>query len=131
LLWAGGSLEILYQFDLYYPGKNLAVPYLVLYGFALTALIVNAGIRWKWFSSYIYPGILFLACLIVFLALIPESFSLQSALLESGHHRAHFIAHWISDGLVVLLLVSLISWLRLKKLPAVAANPAVPCYCAL
>ena len=126
LLWAGGSLEILYQFDLHYPGKNLTVLYLVLYGFALTALTVHAGIRWKWFSSYIYPGILFLACLIVFLAMIPESFSLQSALLKSGHYRAHFIAHWISDGLVVLLLVSLISWLRLKKLPAVAANPAVP-----
>jgi len=132
LLWLGGSLEILYQFDLYYPGKNLAGLYLVLYGFFLAYLLVTAGIRWKWFSSYIYPGMLFLACLTAYLMVIPYHFSLQSVLLESGHYGAHFTAHWVSDGFVVLILIALISWLRSKKLPAVAASPVVPwLFCAM
>ncbi|HWK06329.1 MAG TPA: DUF2339 domain-containing protein [Puia sp.] len=126
LLFADGSLEIIYQFSYYYPGTEIFVLYLALYGFSLASLIAYAGNRWKLFSSYIYPGVLSLVCLIAYLALIPETFSIQSDLLGSGHHQAHYIAHWISDGFVVLLLISLIGWLRSGKMPAVAANPATP-----
>ncbi|HTI12377.1 MAG TPA: DUF2339 domain-containing protein [Puia sp.] len=126
ILLIGGALEIHYQFNFYYPGTDLFILYLALYGYALAFLTTMAGNRRKWFREDTYPGGLLLLCLIVYLILIPESFSIQSDMLESARYHAHFIAHWGGDGLVALMIVILTGWLKSGKLKAAAAHPATP-----
>ena len=126
ILLSGGALEIHYQFNFNYPGTDLFILYLALYGYALAFLTTMTGNRRKWFNKDAYPGGLLLLCLIVYMVLIPNSFSIQADMLESARYHSHFIAHWGGDGLIVLMIVVLINLLKSGKIKEAATNPATP-----
>jgi hypothetical protein len=114
LLFAGGALEIYHQFSFHYPGANLFVLYLTLYGFVLALLIAVAANRWQWFRGNAYGELLPVACLVVYLVLIQNVYEIHNGMLESGHYREHFVAHWAAVLLIALMLYRLIALLRVR-----------------
>ncbi|HMH21798.1 MAG TPA: DUF2339 domain-containing protein [Puia sp.] len=112
LLFAGGALEIHHQFSFHYPDTNLFILYLLLYEFALTCLISFAGKRWNLFQANSYIGWLLVASIVFYLMLLPDVFMIQSMLLDSGRYMGHFMAHWVSDLLVIGMIWRLTDWLR-------------------
>jgi len=120
LLFAGGALEISHQFGYYYPATNLSTLYLVLYGLLWSSFITYAGDRWHWFSNSIYATLLLMLSLVIYLIFIPETWSIQTDLLEHGY-QAHFLAHWGSAVLVALMIYRCIAWWQKGKI-----EPQVP-----
>jgi uncharacterized membrane protein len=118
LLFAGGALEIYHQFSFHYPGTDLYVLYLTLYGFALAYLIAFAAGRWHWFGNNIYGDLLLVACLVIYLVLIQNVYEIQNTMLESGRYLEHFTAHWVASLLIALMLYRLIARMRTGKIKA-------------
>lgn len=115
LLFAGGALEITYQFDHFYPGARLSTLYLVLYGYIWAYGIVLAGSRWRWFTSTLYASALIILSVILYLAMIQPTYEIQETLLQNGN-QVQFIPHWASALLVALIIRQCISWWRKDKL---------------
>lgn len=114
ILFTTGALEIDYQFASRYPGTELGTLYLLLYSFCYISLLTFLGDRLRWFaSSWTSPGLL-VACIVIYLCWIPDSFKIQREMLEGGHYAQHFIAHWFSALLVATILWRLIA-LRTRR----------------
>jgi len=115
LLFAGGALEITYQFDHFYPGTRLSTLYLVLYGYLWAYGIVLAGNKGRWFTGTVYTSALIILSIILYLAMIQPTYGIQENLLQYGN-QGHFLAHWVSALLVVLIIRQCISWWRKDRL---------------
>jgi len=114
LLFAGGALEITYQFDHFYQGARLSTLYLVLYGYIWVYGIVLAGNKWRWFST-VYASALIILSIILYLVMIQPTYEIQENLLQYGN-QGHFLAHWASALLAALIIRQCISWWRKDKL---------------
>lgn len=109
IFFTTGALEIDYQFASRYPGTELGTLYLLLYTFCFLSLLTFLGDRLKWFASpWTSPGLL-VACIVIYLCFIPDSFKIQREMLEGGQYAQHFIAHWVSALLVASILWRLIA----------------------
>ena len=119
LLFAGGALEIGYQFDHYYPGTKLSTLYLLLYGSVWTYCITYAADRWRWLRDPAYAMGLLLLSLFAYLTYIPGVYIIQTDLLPQGL-SAHFTAHWATAALVALIIYRCIAWRRNERLAAIS-----------
>ncbi|MBN8852897.1 MAG: hypothetical protein BGO55_14820 [Sphingobacteriales bacterium 50-39] len=123
LVFAGGALEITYQFDHFYPGTRLSTLYLVLYGYSWAYGIVTAGDKLRWFTSMIYGSALIFLSIILYLVMIQPTYEIQENLLQFGN-QGHFLAHWASALLVALIIRQCISWWRKDKLEPMLPSQA-------
>jgi uncharacterized membrane protein len=110
LLFATGAQEINYQFTNRYPDTGLNTIYLLLYTYSLISILTILGGRLKWFGSPSTTAGLLTVCVLVYLCSIPDSFDIQRMMLEYGHNKTHFIAHWVSVLLVSTILYRLVMW---------------------
>jgi uncharacterized membrane protein len=115
LLFAGGALEINYQFGHYYPGTRLATLYLVFYGYCWAYGVALAGSRFRWFTNTIYASALIIFSIILYVFMIQPSYEIQQDLMQSGM-PVHFLAHWASALLIALIIRLCIVWWRQDKL---------------
>ena len=113
LLFAAGSLEIYYQFNRYYPGSNLHILHMLLYGFGFVLLFIFIrskipSLNTGWFLKTI---LLFL-CILTYLFFLPATFQVQSAALVQQRLLNHFAAHWVSALLLAIIIYLLVTFLR-------------------
>lgn len=110
LLFLSGLLEINHQFLNHYPDTNLNILYAMVYTpvFVFIYYTLSPKIQVINFSSDA-KFVILLICLIVYLLLTPQYYSLQHLMLE-GHKPAtsHFIAHWIGAVFTGLLFYRVI-----------------------
>ena len=129
LAFIAGALEINHQFVYYYPGVQLNIQYLLLYGFAFVAVfyLINSrrpstGPPASW---PVLMGLL-LVSLLVYICSIQASVSLLQDMLVQGKYLAHFIAHWVVALLAGLLYYFTVMLVR-KTLPA-KQQPGFSCW---
>ncbi len=112
LLFTTGAQEIHYQFTNRYPESGLDTIYLLLYTYSFISVLTILGGRLNWFGSPWTIAALLIACILVYLCCIPDSFDIQRRMLEEGHDGSHFIAHWIGSLLVATIFYRLVIWWR-------------------
>ena len=117
LLFAAGALEINYQFSYYYPGANFHVLYLLLYTLAfisiftfITQKIQQLQLHWQ------VVAVMLAMSIILYFLCIPQTIAIQRDMLELHKNSNHFLAHWGSALLAVLLLYRLIQLTRNNKI---------------
>lgn len=110
LLFLSGLLEINHQFLNHFPDTNLNVLYVMVYTpvFVFVYYTLSPKIQVIDFSSDA-KFVILLICLIVYLLLTPQYYSLQHLMLE-GHKpsTSHFMAHWIGAVFTGLLFYRVI-----------------------
>jgi uncharacterized membrane protein len=116
LLFISGILEIRHQFVYYYPSPDLHVFYVLLYVYAFLLLFTIITGRAKDNGLYPVNTVLLGLCIVFYLLHIPRVFDIQRDMLEGKGYGSHFIAHWLADGLIVLILYRLIGWQRTGKI---------------
>jgi len=110
LLFLSGLLEVNHQFITRYPLIQLNELYIMLYVPAFIYLfwfivkkIPAAELNWQ-VELWTYIGTIFL-----YLLSVPQLFDLQDAILVSHNaDKAHFIAHWVGVGFMILIFYQLI-----------------------
>jgi hypothetical protein len=112
LLFVTGAQEINYQFANHYPGTGLETIYLLLYTYSFISILTILGVKLNWFGSPWTVAGLLTVCVLVYLSFIPDSFEIQSKMLEGGHYGQHFIAHWISIIVFATIVYRLVMWWR-------------------
>ncbi len=113
LLYAAGAFEINYQFNHHYPDIDLNLIYLLLYTFSFVYLFVSITEKLPSAPVNFYLKINLLAlCIILYLFCIPGIFDVQRNMLEQHHFITHFIAHWLSAFVLILIVYKLIVLLR-------------------
>ncbi|MFT3703952.1 MAG: DUF2339 domain-containing protein [Agriterribacter sp.] len=119
LLYASGALEINHQFMSRYPGSGLHGLYLLLYslGFVLLFTIVANSV--KLFQQALYIPILFGVAIIWYFMSSAETFNVQYEMLSGKINNAHFIAHWLSAIVLLIIIYRLIQLLRSGKITAI------------
>ncbi|MCY7291188.1 MAG: DUF2339 domain-containing protein, partial [Ferruginibacter sp.] len=123
LLFISGALEINYQFQYYYPFTNINLLYLLLYSFSFCFIMITVSQKVK--SVQIKPEVIvgiLVTTILLYVCSIPFAFSTQEAMLTGHIYNAHFIAHWLSAFLFLILFYKLIGFLSnnnwLKKFDA-------------
>ena len=112
ILLAAGILEINYQFLYYYPNTAINLQYILLYIFVFTIMFIViaqrfARLKITWQVNFA----LIVACLVLYLAFIQESFSLLFQMMTEQKHMPHFTAHWamaITAGILFFSLTRLV-----------------------
>jgi uncharacterized membrane protein len=110
LLFLSGLLEINHQFLNHYPGSGLNTLYMMVYTpvFVFIYYTLSTKIEVINFANGVKLAIL-LACVTVYLILMPQYYDLQHLMLEGGKPAAsHFISHWIGVVFVGLLFYRVI-----------------------
>ncbi|NVM64383.1 putative membrane protein [Mucilaginibacter sp. SG538B] len=110
LLYLSGLLEINHQFLNHYPDTNLNILYAMVYTpvFVFIYYTSSPKIQVINFSSNTKFVILFI-CLVVYLLLTPQYYSLQHLMLETKKpSTSHFMAHWIGAVFIGLLFYRVI-----------------------
>jgi uncharacterized membrane protein len=110
LLYLSGLLEINHQFLNHYPDTGLNILYVMVYTpvFVFIYYTLSSKIQVINFADSIKLTIL-LICVIVYLVLTPQYYSLQHLMLEGGKlSTSHFIAHWIGAVFIGLLFYRVI-----------------------
>ncbi|WP_432328595.1 DUF2339 domain-containing protein [Mucilaginibacter sp. P25] len=110
LLFLSGLLEINHQFLNHYPDTNLNILYAMVYTpvFIFIYYTLSPKIQVINFSSDA-KFVILLACLIVYLLLTPQYYSLQHLMLETKKpSTSHFMAHWIGAVFIGLLFYRVI-----------------------
>lgn len=106
LLFAGGALEINYHFE----SPEMKTLYLPLYTYAFViVLLAFLPVNKK---AWIEPALL-AVCIFIYLINASFIFDIQNQLFEDQHPvRTHFIAHWISAGLVAFIISRFVQYVR-------------------
>lgn len=110
LLFLSGLLEINYQFLNHFPDTGLNTLYMMVYTpvFVFIYYTLSPKIQVINFADSVKLTIL-LICVIVYLVLTPQYYSLQRLMLEGGKlSTSHFIAHWIAAVFIGLLFYRVI-----------------------
>lgn len=110
LLFLSGLLEINHQFLTHFPDTGLNILYVMVYTpvFVFIYYALSPKIQVINFSSDAKFVILFI-CLIVYLLLTPQYYSLQHLMLETKKpSTSHFMAHWIGAVFIGLLFYRVI-----------------------
>ncbi|MDB5147848.1 MAG: hypothetical protein JWQ57_1868 [Mucilaginibacter sp.] len=110
LLFLSGLLEINYQFLNHFPDTGLNTLYMMVYTpvFVFIYYTLSSKIQVINFADGVKLTIL-LICVIVYLVLTPQYYSLQRLMLEGGKlSTSHFIAHWIGAVFIGLLFYRVI-----------------------
>lgn len=114
LLYVSGALETAFQFNSRYPQIGVGTLYWTLYTVLFIAL---AGIICKKFPVFApasYIGFLYAAGILVHLLFIPNAFYVQYHIQSGSLHSAHFIAHWVTALLFIVLTLLLIAQVRVS-----------------
>lgn len=116
LLFNAGALEINYQFSYYFPGENFHVLYLLLYTLAffsilslITQKMQTLRVNWQTIVAMLAAGIVF------YFMSIPQTVTIQRAILEQHKHAIHFTAHWVGALLALVVLYQLMQTIRHHK----------------
>lgn len=113
LLYASGAWEINHQFLSRYPGTGFNRLYLLLYTLAFIVAFTMVTFKLKLFgNNHMYQGALYAAGLLLYLIAIGDVFNMQYAILLKKAPALHFIAHWISAVLVLIIAYRLIQYVR-------------------
>lgn len=118
LLFITGFLEVNHQFTMRFPGTRLNELYLLFYTLAFVLLF--AFITQKVSSLKVKPGItavLLAACVLIYLLVLPQAFSIQHYMIHNQVLMNHFMVHWLSAVLAGLTLYQLILLIRSASLP--------------
>jgi len=110
LLFLSGLLEINHQFLNHYPDTGLNILYVMVYTpvFVFIYYTISSKIEVINFAGGVKLTIL-LICVIVYLVLTPQYYSLQHLMLEGGKpSTSHFMAHWIGAIFTGLLFYRVI-----------------------
>lgn len=116
ILLLTGVLETDYQFAHRYPDTNLSLLYVLLYVYICLLGFTRA-------AEYTVParvrqaggGLLAMGLFVYLCSLVPV-FTVQQFMLETGRLGGHFWAHWVSDGLIAVMLLRLVDKSRKEKL---------------
>jgi len=99
--WLAGALEIIYQFNYFYPASAVYIIYLQAYSFAVAFILLQFFKRsvrfWELKSGLI------IACYIFYLLALGTVFRVSNQLLMEKQGLL-FSIHWISSGILVALL---------------------------
>jgi uncharacterized membrane protein len=116
LLFAAGALEINYQFNYYYPNANFSMLYLLLYTVtfisiltAVTQKIKQLQLHWQ------ITAAMFAFCMVLYFISLPQTFSIQTGIIEANKNTGHFVAHWILAVLMGTVLFRIIQLVRSNK----------------
>jgi uncharacterized membrane protein len=117
LFFITGLQEVHFQFVSYYPTVGIWILYDLLF-----AYLVFAGYSWgadrvrslQFFRQA--SGWLYTVGILLYLVTLPPVFILQGYLLGRAAHAGHFVAHWMGDGVIALMLFRLISGGRRRRL---------------
>jgi hypothetical protein len=122
ILYVSGALEIYYQIGHHLPILDLTVLYLTGYTY-LFFLLFSLLTRFPVFQ-FVRPVATGSLCAGVLLYLFSLStiFSIQETMLQTGHYSDHFLFHWISSIVVVLILARLLAG---QRNGATSVRPAV------
>jgi uncharacterized membrane protein len=107
LLFIGGELEIIHQFGHHF-SDDVAGLYVLFYAWILIVLFVFYTDRIK-ANGYklLNTGLMAGTPILYLLALIPV-FAIQKGLLEGNEYLSHFIVHWMTAVLAMVVLYRLI-----------------------
>jgi uncharacterized membrane protein len=110
LLFAAGAFEINHQFLNRYPGTGLNILYLMFYYPAFVYVYCQVADRVS--SMAIDRRLLALklgGTVLAYLLVLPEAFDLQDAMLIQHRVDAlHFVVHWLSAVVIMLIIYKLI-----------------------
>ncbi|MGN6494466.1 MAG: DUF2339 domain-containing protein, partial [Agriterribacter sp.] len=122
LLFASGAWEINHQFLSRYPETGFNRLYLVLYTLAFIVAFATITARLRLFgNNNIHQALLYAAGLLLYLVAIGDVFNMQYNILLNKASAQHFIAHWLSALLVIVIAYGLIRYVRSR----VVANHAI------
>ncbi|MBK8496520.1 MAG: DUF2339 domain-containing protein [Chitinophagaceae bacterium] len=122
ILFAAGALEINHQFVAFYPGTKLNMLYLLLYTVAYVNLMISITqtfeqlqLNWK------TTAVLFAVCIFLYLASTGDAYDAQAQILTTRINGTHFIAHWATAVLMVVVLYRFVKLLlhNIKLKPAI------------
>jgi len=109
LLFAAGALEINHQFEYYYPYSNINLIYLLLYTFAYFLVLVTVSEKIKSVQiKQFYLIAMLIGCILFYLFSIGKTFNTQAGILTENKNHIHFLAHWFSSFLFLLIIHKLI-----------------------
>lgn len=116
LLFAAGALEINFQFRHYYPFIAFNLMYLLLYTSIFVWLFINLTNKIK--SLYIkddFQLLLLCGCIVFYFLSLPITYSIQETILVKQLYSLHFIAHWITNLFMAMIIYKVIVMLKNKK----------------
>lgn len=119
LLYASGALEVNHQFASRYPDTGLNGLYLLLYSMAFVVLFTLVTNRVKLLGQSIYLAVLYGVSIVWYFLFSAEAFNVQYIMLKNKVNQPHFIAHWVSALLFIIIIYRLIQLLRTDKIPGV------------
>lgn len=112
LLYLSGALETVYQFYTRYPGTGLAILYWTLYTLAFVVIAGMVMMRLKAFSPPVYNVMIHAVGILVYLLFAANAYYVQYQILAGDLSAAHFITHWFTAILFILLILQLIRLIR-------------------
>jgi uncharacterized membrane protein len=116
ILFTGGVLEIHYQFSSYYPSFELWLLYALLYAYLCVTVFSRVAAQQQAPMFRPLSGWLLAAGVLTYLASLVAVFGIQGYMLDTGRLGSHFLAHWGSDVLVMLILLRLVAGSRKNRL---------------
>lgn len=114
LLYASGAFEISYQFATHYPDIPLNWLYLLMYSLAFVVIFNVVSSRTNLFKKPAYMVVLFAACILWYLLSAGYTYHIQHVLQEQKNGNIHFLAHWVSAALMIIVFLHLIHLCRFK-----------------
>lgn len=111
--YLAGALEIYFQFSTRLPEAEVYPLYLQLFTFAFILLIQVPFRKAKSFG--LMKGIGAAAAVFYYILQIRFNSETSFGMLETGRYQEHFIAHWVSGLLFVVILYRLIAFVRSRS----------------
>lgn len=112
LLYGGGALEVAFQFSVRYASNILGGFYWMLYSMAFIAVFGFVSQKTSLFRGTVYLIVLYAGCLVLYLLHYKNTYDVLQQIQEARLGSRHFIAHWVTAGLFIYILVSLVKLLR-------------------
>lgn len=114
LLYASGAFEVSYQFATRFPDISLNWLYLLMYSIAFVVIFDIVSNRTNLIKKPAYMLSLFAACILWYLFSAGYTYHIQHILQEQKNRNIHFLAHWVSAALMIVVFLRLIHLCRFK-----------------
>ncbi len=110
LLYLSGAIEVGYQFASRYPNMRLGTLYWTMYTVAFILLLTYGNSRLQVLKST-YNLLVYAGGIVIYLLFAPIAYQVQAHILAGELSIVHFIAHWITAVLYIILALRLIYFL--------------------
>lgn len=116
LFFSAGAIEIIFQFSHYYPNLFISVLYFYLYvfTFVFALQLISKKLQLPIISNKL-TIVLNAISILLFLIGLPIVYAVQTKMLEQHIYQMHFIAHWLTALLFIVLLRSTIEAINFEQ----------------